>query len=406
MRIAILGAGSVGTCAALELANRGHKVDLYDESPEPVMRASANNEGKIHLGLVYAKDSSLETARTMVLGAVHFASCLQRWIDLPMDDALLSTPFYYAVHKGTMVGTDELERHYGRCRQLLEDACSSTGLSYLGVDRTLIAERVSTSEMDSLVGSDYFLSVFRTSERAVNPRIIASRLRQAVQANANISFIGNARISGADWGGTDRIKIAFRRDGAEYADTYDRVANTLWHGRLEIDKTLGISPPQRWIYRYKLGGWLNLPVNRAAIPSLTLVLGPYGDVVNFGSQGLYFSWYPTGMIGTSFELKPPDTLGALTEIERSEILRRSFDEMQKRCPRLATLAYSEEVVQGAGGVIFAWGQSDIDEGNSRLHTRYEIGIHSSGNYHSVNTGKYTMAPYLGWKTAERILGVS
>ena len=28
-----------------------------------------------------------------------------------------------------------------------------------------------------------------------------------------------------------------------------------------------------------------------------------------------------------------------------------------------------------------------------------------GDYHTVNTGKYTMVPYLGYRLAERILGV-
>jgi glycine/D-amino acid oxidase-like deaminating enzyme len=65
-RIAVLGAGGVGVCAALELADRGYRLDLYDENSQPLIRASANNEGKIHLGLVYAKDNSLRTARTMI----------------------------------------------------------------------------------------------------------------------------------------------------------------------------------------------------------------------------------------------------------------------------------------------------------------------------------------------------
>ncbi len=78
MRIAILGAGGAGACAALELANRGYAVDLYDENPEPLTRASRNNEGKVHLGLVYAKDPSLATARAMIHGAIHFFDCLGR----------------------------------------------------------------------------------------------------------------------------------------------------------------------------------------------------------------------------------------------------------------------------------------------------------------------------------------
>ena len=142
-RIAILGAGGVGVCAALELAGRGHKVDLYDEGDQAITRASENNEGKIHLGLVYAKDPSLQTARTMVLGAIHFAARLNRWIDVHPYDISTSTPFHYAVHNGTMISTDELETHYNRCKKLFEDACSSTGLSYLGVDRTFLAEKTS-----------------------------------------------------------------------------------------------------------------------------------------------------------------------------------------------------------------------------------------------------------------------
>ena len=49
MRIAILGAGNAGVCTALELASRGHAVDLYDENSQVITRASQNNEGKIHL---------------------------------------------------------------------------------------------------------------------------------------------------------------------------------------------------------------------------------------------------------------------------------------------------------------------------------------------------------------------
>ena len=62
MRLAVLGAGLTGVCAALELAARGREVDLYDEALEPVAKASFHNEGKIHLGLIYAKDRSLHTA--------------------------------------------------------------------------------------------------------------------------------------------------------------------------------------------------------------------------------------------------------------------------------------------------------------------------------------------------------
>jgi hypothetical protein len=406
MRIAILGAGGTGVCAALELAGRGYFVDLYDENSQAITRASQNNEGKVHLGLVYAKDRTLNSAKTMILGAVHFKAYLERWIDFNSDRIMISEPFYYGVHKGTMTSTDALARHYDCCKGLLEDACAANGLSYLGEDKTLLAERLPARKMEQLVSSDYFLSVFRTSERAVDPRPLGALLRAAVRANPRIRFIGNARVTGVARAGSGGLRVCFRLNGDDLTENYDHVANTLWHGRLEIDATLGLAPERDWIYRYKMGGWLNTPIEPEAIPSLTIVLGPYGDLVNYRHKGLYLSWYPIGLIGTSRALKPPDWDAMVPAPRRQSILRQSYDALLKRCPLLQSIEPDEDVLDPCGGMIFAWGTTDIDDGDSALHTRYEIGIHSVGNYHSVNTGKYTMTPYLGFKTAERILGIS
>jgi hypothetical protein len=406
MRIAVLGAGGVGACAALELAHRGYDVDLYDENAEPVTQASRNNEGKIHLGLVYAKDRSLETAKTMIQGAIHFATCLERWIDLSSIDTLVSTPFYYAVHKDTMTDPADLEQHYDHCRRLFDDACSATGLSYLGRDRRLLVEEVPLREGAGLISHDQFLRLYRTSERAVDVRAIADRLAAAVRTSPRIRFRSGATIVSVTKPKPEKLCVAFRQGGAGHCETYDHVANTLWHGRLEIDSTYGMIPERSWIYRYKMGAWINRPMDSTAIPSVTFVLGPFGDIVNLGRRGLYFSWYPAGMIGTSQEVKPPDWGRQIPVSKHLAILRASYTAMRSLCPALQFAEYSDDTVEAAGGVIFAWGVTDIDHHRSRLHTRHEIGIRSDGNYHTVNTGKYTMVPYLGYQVAERILGIS
>jgi hypothetical protein len=56
-----------------------------------------------------------------------------------------------------------------------------------------------------------------------------------------------------------------------------------------------------------------------------------------------------------------------------------------------------------GGVIVAWGQTDIYDPASELHRRFEIGVTSTGRYHSVDPGKLTMAPYFADVCATRIL---
>ena len=46
---------------------------------------------------------------------------------------------------------------------------------------------------------------------------------------------------------------------------------------------------------------------------------------------------------------------------------------------------------------------DIDDPASELHRRYEIGVTSSGRYHSVDPGKLTMTPYFAGVCADRIV---
>ena len=56
-----------------------------------------------------------------------------------------------------------------------------------------------------------------------------------------------------------------------------------------------------------------------------------------------------------------------------------------------------------GGVIVAWGKTGIDDPESLLHSRCQIGVTSEARYHRVDPGKYTMAPYFAASCAQRIL---
>jgi glycine/D-amino acid oxidase-like deaminating enzyme len=60
-RVAVIGAGIMGGATALFLARRGVEVVLFEAAPAPFAGASRWNEGKIHLGFLYAADPSLRT---------------------------------------------------------------------------------------------------------------------------------------------------------------------------------------------------------------------------------------------------------------------------------------------------------------------------------------------------------
>ena len=81
MRVAILGGGFQGCCTALALARHGASVVIYERHPALLAGAATANEGKIHLGYVYASDRSLATARTMIRGGLCFAPLVQSYLE-------------------------------------------------------------------------------------------------------------------------------------------------------------------------------------------------------------------------------------------------------------------------------------------------------------------------------------
>jgi glycine/D-amino acid oxidase-like deaminating enzyme len=56
MKVAVLGGGFQGCCAAIVLASRGVECTIFDQDREILNRAASANEGKIHLGYMYASD--------------------------------------------------------------------------------------------------------------------------------------------------------------------------------------------------------------------------------------------------------------------------------------------------------------------------------------------------------------
>lgn len=79
--------------------------------------------------------------------------------------------------------------------------------------------------------------------------------------------------------------------------------------------------------------------------------------------------------------------------------------MAELVPALRGLDSAElENVIVKGGVIVAWGETDIYDPASELHRRFEIGVQSTGRFHSVDPGKLTMAPCFADVCAGRILG--
>lgn len=388
----VMGAGIQGCCAALELSHAGWSVTLMDDSPEPWMNTSRSGEGKIHMGYVYANEQDRETAGLMIKGAVSFSGLIDSWV--PSDicwESIRSEPFIYAVMAETMVDIDELQQHYAWVDSNFQDSIDS-GMADRSESFAFHPARVLASPT-KLGFTKGVTHAIQTSEVAVSPSGLRKALMPAI-LNSDISFIGSVKIESAERHSSG-MKIKFtNKSKDEHSMQADIAVNCLWHGRIAIDETLGIHAPRQSLYRLKYG--LHGQVSRysSLLTSTTFVLGAFGDLVRYKDGNIYASWYPDCMTDSTEDSIIPDGWKASMSGEDSLSL-------QKRIIEASTAALDQihnEVKQvtfqsAVPGVIVAWGTSDIMDPHSELHSRSQIGVHSYGDYFSIDTGKFTMAPY-------------
>jgi 2-polyprenyl-6-methoxyphenol hydroxylase-like FAD-dependent oxidoreductase len=397
--VAVLGAGFQGVCAALALASRGIEVDLYDRNAACITQAGLNNEGKIHLGFTYASDRTGRTAEIMARGALAFGPALVRWLERPIEDIGLSGPHHYAVHRASMLPPGALLAHFELVRRTVRALAAQHGSSYLGVTSDSIAyEEI---DVEPTYDSRFIVANIKTSERSVDVAQVASLLRKRVAEEPLIEFHPATEVAAASSDGR-HIDISLVRDGHSQQRRYRQVVNCLWDGQSAIDEQMGCLPTARWFYRLKYGAFLTLR-DQVDVPSTTFTLGPFGDVVVIDPRRLYLSWYPVARTVAASSIEPRQWPEQLPRSEACAMARRMRDEFASLMPQLRAPAIDDPVeISVRGGIIVAQGETDIDDPASRLHERTGVGVRSQAGYHSVDTGKYTLAPMLALAVAERI----
>jgi hypothetical protein len=374
---------------------------LFDRAPEPVTQASLWNEGKIHLGFVYAKDARERTTDVLLHGALHFDSILKRLTGRDRPDGLLSRPFHYAVHRDGQLSADSIAAHFESVAARYRALRQATGLSYFDHASDTLWEPMSERALRAAYDERHVAAAFRTAELSVQPAKVAAMLRQAVAEQNAIRFHPGHRVESVRLDPAERPRVVIA--GEEIAGPYDEVVNTLWQERLRVDATAGVHPERPWLHRYKLAIHV-AGAGGSAPPSTTIMLGEYGDIVDFGGGRHYLSWYPACKLGEWREIQPPEVPAHLDDERRRRALDASLENLAAIMPSLRALDLSQATTEVKGGYIFAWGRSDIADPESELHCRSDIGIHSHGRYHSIDTGKYGMAPYFAELLAERLSG--
>jgi glycine/D-amino acid oxidase-like deaminating enzyme len=402
--VVVLGAGLTGATAALAIAKAGVNVVLVDQDRQAMNRASLRNEGKIHLGFVFANDQTRATARLMVEGALSFHHILRQVAAGHAQHLRLSTPFVYLVAEDSLLSPSAIGEHYEAVEALYwEHARLHPELDYLGGRPRRIFRAMPRSALDRHFASDRIAAAFQTAELAIDTDHLARLIRRALAAEPRIQLRLGHRVESVQ-----RNSGRFRVEGTSLHGPWQieggQVVNALWENRFKIDQTVGLRHPPGWLHRMKYRVIARLPAHLRNGPSATIVLGPYGDVVVRPDHTAFISWYPLGCRGWSDDLSPPESWnrpcrGELTTVEAQAISSDLLGAIDGWYPGIAR----STPLQVDAGAIVAYGRTDVDDPASGLHDRTRVGVTSVDGYHSVDPGKLTTAPLFGVLAASKVL---
>ena len=165
----VLGAGLAGCCTALSLAARGFEVDLYDRHKLPMNGASLHNEGKLHLGYVYAADPESRSHEVMIRGSSSFRPILQKLTGVPISAFKLSIPFIYAIPEDSQISPEKLTRHFKEVDASI-DAYYDDRHDALDPVKPLAHSRMSRDELTKYFNARSICAGFQTHEISVEPQ--------------------------------------------------------------------------------------------------------------------------------------------------------------------------------------------------------------------------------------------
>jgi glycine/D-amino acid oxidase-like deaminating enzyme len=395
-RIAILGGGMLGVCTALELARRGRPVTLVEGAPRMLDGASRWNEGKIHLGFLYAADPSLNTATRLIPGGLAFSDLVARLVGRSIDDYSTDDDVFL-VHRDSVVDAESFGAYAQRTAALLCLAASKSGAPRYLSDVTTPVHALSPSELAAVSSSDSVVAGFRVPERSVSTVAIADLLAAAVRAEPLIETHVDTRVDGVRRRDDGRFDVIANAARADALSGFDVIVNALWEGRPAIDATLGVHPPAPWTHRFRAGVFGR--ASETALHSAVLCTGPFGDVKRYRDGRVYLSWYEAGLLAEGSALEPPRAAATLTPERGAQVMQATLDGLGRYFPAACTLRQQAQELEVRGGWVYAIGQGSLADRASTLHQRDKFIMTVDRGYISIDTAKYSLAPWLAARAA-------
>lgn len=387
----------MGSCLALYLSRKGHRVSLFESALRAMNGPSRWNEGKIHLGFLYSNDGGGGTVSKLMPGGIQFQPLLEDLLATDITPLVTIPDDLYLVHTHSVVSPDDTASYFSKviCAALQ----APDWRSYFGGVLGRGVRRLSRSEMEGLGASPQsIMAGFATPERSVDTQGVADLIEAALAGAEGLTFEFGRTVTSVEMHGSrDQWSVACA-DGRE--GPFDHVVNALWNGLPEIDEALGLAGGEDYSHRLRLSVFGQTPPGFEPLCAVVCT-GPFGDIKTYPDGKFYLSWYPDGLVAEGVGAAPPAVILPGRE-EKAAMADRKVAAMGALLSPVNQLAGVQGAARVEGGWVLALGSGSLADPKASIHRRERFGVAQRGGYISVNTGKYSMAPLLAKSIADTL----
>lgn len=398
-RVAVLGGGIMGCCTALSLARRGVSVTLFEQHHRIMSEASRWNEGKIHLGYLYSGSRTLETAKKVLTGGLRFRPIVEQFLETSIAPWITPQADHYLVHKNSVVGPDAVWDYCARVTDLVL-AHPDVGDYLRGISRGDL-RRLAASDIDFDYNPELICQAIRVPEYSIDTNRFADALVRRVLAEPSITVLTGQVVQAVCTEDEKLNRYGVQTDQAPFTG-FDAVINALWAGRPSIDKTLMGRTDVSMHHRYRVSAFVECSPDTPPHASAVICAGPFGDIKHYGNGRYYVSWYPAGLLAEGRDAQPPKTPQLSVE-GADAVIAKIKGGLKDILPGATQILQRAERAEVQGGWVYAQATGSLEDPKSNLHSRDKLGVLRHGNYISVDTGKFSVAPYLAEAIAESLV---
>ncbi len=395
----------MGSSIALLLAGKNIRSVLIDAAPVPFSGASRWNEGKIHLGYLYGADPSLETARKLIPGGLNFKTLIERIVGRPLKSTEVTDHNdTFLISRKSVVSADKAFAIAQRVSDLtLEHPDAPKYFVQIEENRPRLLTR---RELESRYDCSDIVAGYEVPERSVSTGLIADSYLERLASCTLIDIAMNRRVCSVSKSSSGRWVVeTVTPDGMkETLGHFLAVVNALWEGRGEIDACVKVVHSESWTHRFRVSLFVRTTAS-VDLKSTVVAVGPFGDLKNYNGRNLYLSWYETGLLASGHDLRPPAVV-PLCAADEMRIADATLDNLGNILPQLQSLRSQIESFEVRGGWVYASGRGKLSSPASGLHRRDRIGVVWKDGYFSIDTGKYSMAPWIAAQVVEAVKAYS